>query len=60
VRRDPATLYVHVLHLRSLEQTRREVLELERLALAAFGSAEAIEQARRHRVAMGFEEEAPR
>jgi multicomponent Na+:H+ antiporter subunit E len=54
VRRDPATLYVHVLHLRSIEQTRREVLNLERLALAAFGSAEAIEEARRLRVRLGY------
>ena len=31
----PTMLYVHVLHLRSVEQVRRDVLELEALALAA-------------------------
>jgi multicomponent Na+:H+ antiporter subunit E len=37
VRRDPATLYVHVLHLRHPDEVRREVLRLERLAILAFG-----------------------
>lgn len=45
VHRDPATLYVHVLHLRSIEETRLEILDLERRALEAFGSPEAIAQA---------------
>jgi multicomponent Na+:H+ antiporter subunit E len=45
VRREPATLYIHVLHLRSIEATRLEILELERLALEAFGRPEAIERA---------------
>jgi multicomponent Na+:H+ antiporter subunit E len=49
VRREPATLYIHVLHLKSIAETRAEVLELERLALEAFGSADAIEEARRMR-----------
>jgi multicomponent Na+:H+ antiporter subunit E len=49
VRRQPATLYIHVLHLRSVEETRLEILTLERLALEAFGSPEAIEAARRLR-----------
>lgn len=53
VRRDPPTIYVHVLHLHSIEQTRREVLNLERLVLDAFGSPEAIEAARRLRASMG-------
>jgi multicomponent Na+:H+ antiporter subunit E len=35
VRRNPSILYVHVLHVRSVEQTRREVLYLEYLALRA-------------------------
>jgi multicomponent Na+:H+ antiporter subunit E len=42
VRRDPATLFVHVLHLRSIEETRREVRDLERRVLEAFGSPHAI------------------
>ncbi len=37
VRRDPATLYVHVLHLRHPDEVRRDVLHLERLAILAFG-----------------------
>jgi multicomponent Na+:H+ antiporter subunit E len=53
VRRDPPTIYVHVLHLRSIEETRREVLNLERLALDAFGSREAIEAARELRASLG-------
>jgi multicomponent Na+:H+ antiporter subunit E len=35
VRRDPATLYVHVLHLHSVEDTRRAVLYLELLLMRA-------------------------
>jgi multicomponent Na+:H+ antiporter subunit E len=35
VRRSPATLYVHVLHLHSVEATRREVLYLELLLMRA-------------------------
>lgn len=34
-RRDPPTLYIHVLHLRSVEATRREVLYLELLLMRA-------------------------
>jgi multicomponent Na+:H+ antiporter subunit E len=55
VRREPATLYVHVLHLRSIEDTRRGVLKLERMALEAFGSDESIEEAARLRAALGFD-----
>lgn len=36
VSRDPAVLYVHVLHVRSVEATRREIWYLEYLALRAF------------------------
>jgi multicomponent Na+:H+ antiporter subunit E len=36
VKRDPVRLYVHVLHLRSVEETRRDVIRLEELAVAAF------------------------
>lgn len=42
IRREPPTLYVHVLQLASPEQTRREVRELERYAVEAFGSADAV------------------
>ena len=38
VRRDPTVLFVHVLHLRSIEHTREEVQRLERLARRAFGA----------------------
>jgi multicomponent Na+:H+ antiporter subunit E len=41
VRSDPLTLYVHVLHLRDVEQVRRSVRRIEVLAVRAFGSAEA-------------------
>lgn len=33
----PATLYIHVLHLRDLEAARSEVKRLEELAIRAFG-----------------------
>lgn len=36
VREDPTVLYVHVLHLRSVEAAREEVRTLDRLARAAF------------------------
>ncbi|MBY5162641.1 Na+/H+ antiporter subunit E [Salsipaludibacter albus] len=36
VRRDPPTVYVHVLHLRALEDVRSDVQHLERLARATF------------------------
>ncbi|HVM14116.1 MAG TPA: Na+/H+ antiporter subunit E [Egibacteraceae bacterium] len=42
VREEPMTLYVHVLHLRTVEDVRRDVLRLEWLALRAFGSEEAL------------------
>jgi multicomponent Na+:H+ antiporter subunit E len=41
VDRDPLVLYVHVLHLRTIEEVRVEVETLERLAIRAFGTAEA-------------------
>ncbi len=37
VRRDPPVLYVHVLHLKSVEEARQDILRLERLAREAFG-----------------------
>jgi multicomponent Na+:H+ antiporter subunit E len=42
ITREPLTLYVHVLHVRSVEQVRREVRRLELDAVRAFGSAEAL------------------
>jgi multicomponent Na+:H+ antiporter subunit E len=42
VNRDPAVLYVHVLHLRDLEDVRRDVQHLEALAIRAFGSPGAL------------------
>lgn len=52
VRRDPTMLFVHVLHLRSVERTRDEVHRLETLVLRAFGDAAAIAA---HERAMGKE-----
>lgn len=37
VRRDPTVLLIHVLHLRSVEDTRAQVRRLEHLAVRAFG-----------------------
>lgn len=42
VRRDPPMLFVHVLHLHDLDQVRRDIRTLQRLAVAAIGSAEAV------------------
>lgn len=41
VRRNPTVLFVHVLHLHSIERTRQEVHRLERLARRAFGAPDA-------------------
>ena len=38
---DPLVRYVHVLHLRTIEEVRAEVQTLEHLAIRAFGTAEA-------------------
>jgi multicomponent Na+:H+ antiporter subunit E len=40
--RDPPVLYVHVLHLHSVEDVRRDIRRLEVLAVRAFGSREAV------------------
>ncbi|MGF1618776.1 MAG: Na+/H+ antiporter subunit E [Acidimicrobiia bacterium] len=37
VREDPMTLYVHVLHLRTVEEARQDVRKLESLVIGAFG-----------------------
>jgi multicomponent Na+:H+ antiporter subunit E len=37
VRPEPPTLYVHVLHLRAVEDVRADIHHLEEVALAAFG-----------------------
>jgi multicomponent Na+:H+ antiporter subunit E len=42
IRTNPTVLYVHVLHLRTIEEVRREVHKLEHLAVLAFGSDEAV------------------
>lgn len=42
VRRDPSAIYVHVLHLDDVDDVRRDVQHLAELAVAAFGSAEAV------------------
>ena len=39
---DPLVLYVHVLHLRDVEEVRRDVQHLTDLTVRAFGSAEAV------------------
>jgi multicomponent Na+:H+ antiporter subunit E len=47
VDRDPAVLYVHVLHLRTIEQVRVDVLELESYVQRALGTEDAIEEVER-------------
>jgi len=42
VRRDPLTLYIHVLHINDVEEVRREVRRLEVLAVEAFGTRDAL------------------
>jgi multicomponent Na+:H+ antiporter subunit E len=42
VSNDPATLYVHVLHLHDIEQVRKEILHMQELIVRAFGSPGAI------------------
>lgn len=39
---DPATIYIHVLHLRDVEAKRRDVQGLATLAVRAFGTDEAV------------------
>lgn len=39
---DPIVLYVHVLHFRDVETTRRDIFHLTDLAVRAFGSAESV------------------
>jgi multicomponent Na+:H+ antiporter subunit E len=46
IRREPTTLYVHVLHLRDIEAVRRDIRQLERMAVRAFGTPEALAQFR--------------
>jgi multicomponent Na+:H+ antiporter subunit E len=40
----PPVLYVHVLHLDDADKTRRELYQLERIAIRAFGSPDARSQ----------------
>lgn len=49
VRRDPTTLYVHVMQLGSADEVRRDVLRIEEFAIRAFGPRESVEALRRER-----------
>jgi len=42
VRRDPLTLYIHVLHINDVEEVHQEVRRLEILAVEAFGTRDAL------------------
>ena len=42
VEHDPPTLYVHALHVHSVEEVRAEIHELEVRAIRAFGTPEAV------------------
>lgn len=46
LRENPSVLYVHVLHLRSIDDSRRELYRLRDLTVRALGSPEAIAQLR--------------
>lgn len=46
LRENPSVLYVHVLHLRSIDDSRRELYRLRDLTVLALGSPEAIAQLR--------------
>jgi multicomponent Na+:H+ antiporter subunit E len=43
VERDPPTLFVHALHVHTVEEVRADIHRLEVLAIRAFGSAAALE-----------------
>lgn len=53
VSREPAVLYVHVLHLRDIEAVRRDVYQLESLAVRAFADEATITAARKLAVEAG-------
>lgn len=42
VTRDPAVIYLHVLHLHDVEAVRADVNRLAELAVRAFGTPEAV------------------
>lgn len=42
VRRDPPVLYVHVLHLNDLDRVRDTIRKMQRMAVLALGSPEAV------------------
>lgn len=42
--RAPSVLYIHVLHLRSIDAVRHDVQRLEHLVIRAFGSADALRE----------------
>lgn len=43
IRPSPSIIYVHVLHLHDIDEVRRNVQHLEKLAIEAFGKEEAVE-----------------
>lgn len=56
VHQHPTVMYVHVLHLGDVEESRREVQHLARLAYRAFGSDEAVAALDRDLAGDGAEE----
>lgn len=44
--RDPAVLYIHVLHLDTVEEVRENIQELAIMAVAAFGTPDAVAEMR--------------
>jgi multicomponent Na+:H+ antiporter subunit E len=53
IERRPTVLYVHVLHLRTIEEVRADVIELELRVLRALGSDEAVALAEERRAVAG-------
>lgn len=52
IRTEPTVFYVHVLLLASVEETRREVLEMQRRLLLAFGTADELGDVEGHIAAL--------
>lgn len=58
-RNDRTVLYIHVLHLRSVEQVRRDILDLERRLVAAVGSDRSVQAVQQHVAATAADHHPP-
>jgi multicomponent Na+:H+ antiporter subunit E len=55
IAQDPGTLFVHVLHLDDHDESVRQLVELERRAIAAFGSDSALAEVLELEAALGVQ-----